>query len=430
MSIQSISATGGEVKLSSYRWVVLMAAWLSFTLTSVDRSTWGPASIFVGESLGVPLASLGVFATAYYIGYVVSNAFSGFLSDAVGGRLVLTISLLGAGIGMFFFGSTESAVLGITIQAMVGFFAGADYSAGIRLITSWFRPKELGLAMGVFTTATSLGTAIANLVVPALIARSGWETSYHTFGAISVVVAVAVFFMVRPGPLLDSKALDKGSSKKPAIGSLAKNRDFLLTCLAGLGAFWGLYGFVTWSNALMIRGHEIDPVIAGYVVAIFSLCAIISKPVIGWISDKFFGGGRKGPAMLLFGMFALTLILFGNLTTSTAFLIAAPLLGISAYGWSPLLVSLVPRLVDGSVTGGASGLANATWQLGSVFAPMAVGAIFAASGSFQAAFYTLAGGPLVAILVLMFVRERKPVKVTTKETDPAGADCTKVKEKI
>lgn len=430
MSLASPSVAAKEVKLSGYRWVVLLAAWLSFTLTSVDRSTWGPASVFVGDSLGVPLASLGVFATAYYIGYVVSNAFSGFVSDAIGGRLVLTVSLFGAGVGMFFFGSTESAALGITIQAFVGFFAGADYSAGIRLITSWFRPKELGMAMGVFTTATSLGTAIANLVVPALIAKFSWHTSYHFFGLVSVVVAVGVFFLAKPGPLIESKVVDKGSSKKPAVGSLAKNKDFLLTCLAGLGVFWGLYGFVTWSNALMIRGHEIDPVIAGYVVAIFSLCAIISKPVIGLVSDKLFGGGRKGPAMILFALFAVTLVIFGNLSTATAFLIAAPLLGISAYGWSPLLVSLVPRLVDSSVTGGASGLANATWQLGSVFAPMAVGAIFAATASFQAAFITLAAGPALGIIVLAFVHERKPAKVPAAQATSVGAESMNPKEKI
>ena len=64
----------GTATLSPYRWVVLFACWLSFTLTSVDRSTWGPASVFVGEDLAVPLASLGVFATAYYVGYVISNA--------------------------------------------------------------------------------------------------------------------------------------------------------------------------------------------------------------------------------------------------------------------------------------------------------------------------------------------------------------------
>jgi hypothetical protein len=66
---------------SRYRWMVLLLFWLAFTMfwlaftmASVDRSTWGPASVFVGKDLSVPLASLGVFATSYYIGYVISNA--------------------------------------------------------------------------------------------------------------------------------------------------------------------------------------------------------------------------------------------------------------------------------------------------------------------------------------------------------------------
>jgi pimeloyl-ACP methyl ester carboxylesterase len=43
----------------------------------------------VGAELGVTLAGLGVFATSYYIGYVISNVFGGFLSDWFGGRSII-----------------------------------------------------------------------------------------------------------------------------------------------------------------------------------------------------------------------------------------------------------------------------------------------------------------------------------------------------
>lgn len=417
------SRNAAEPKLSPFRWVVLFGAWASFTLTSIDRSTWGPASVFVGEGLSIPLASLGAFATAYYIGYVVSNAIGGFATDNFGGRITLTISLFGAGILMFCFGSATSAVVGISIQAAVGFFAGADYSAGIRLITSWFRPHEHGLAMGIFTTATSLGTAIANLIVPALIARSGWETSYHLFGGISVGMAILVYFIAKPGPLLDASAFSrrKQNRSKPQYSSLLRNRNFLLTCFGGFGAFWGLYGFVTWSNALMIKGYRIDPVTAGLVVSIFSLAAIFSKPIIGFTVDRLFKGARRIPIATLFGMFGIMLLVFGALRTPAAFFIAAPFLGFFAYGWSPLLVSLVPRVVHGSVTGSASGLANATWQLGSVFAPTAIGAVFASTGSFYSAFVTLACGPLLGLIIILFVKESK---------DPHHAAQVAAKEKV
>lgn len=396
---------------SPYRWVVLIACWLSFMLTSIDRSTWGPASVFVGDGLGVPLASLGVFATAYYVGYVISNALGGLGVDRFGPRVVLTISLAGAGTFMTVFGSTPNAAVGIAVQGVVGLFAGADYSAGVRLISSWFPSGSLGLPMGIFTTATSLGTAIANAVVPAMIAWHGWGTSYHVFGILSIVVAVPLFLLLRNTPKgaeeADPQASDAPKAVRrgrPDLAGMARNRDYLLVCVTGFFAFWGLYGFVTWANALMIRGHDVSPGTAGLVVSVFAISAVAVKPLVGFVTDRFCGGARKMPSIIIFAVFALSLIWFGQLSTPTAFILLSPLLGAAAYGWTPLLVAFVPRLVPTSVTGTASGLANAVWQLGSVLVPLAVGAVFSATGSFNAAFATLAAGPVLAVLAILPVR--------------------------
>lgn len=416
------SGSSAEPALSPYRWVVLFACWMSFTLTSVDRSTWGPASVFVGDSLAVPVASLGAFATAYYIGYVISNALGGIGTDRLGGRLMLSISLFGAGALMTVFGSTTSATVGIAVQALVGLFAGADYSAGIRLVTSWFPASKLGLPLGIFVTATSLGTAIANAVVPALIAWHGWGTSYHIFGVISMVLAVVLFFLLRPGPMLDTDTAQEAgpasTAAEPAgLSSMVRNRNLVLTCLAGFGGFWGLYGFVTWANALMIKGHAISPGTAGAVVAIFAVTAVAVKPVVGFVTDRFFGGARRLPASCILALFAVTLVAFGNLSSATAFLWLAPLLGAAAYGWTPLLVALVPRLVPGAVTGSASGFANAVWQLGSVIVPLAVGAAYSASGSFAVGFLTLAAGPALGAVIMLAVRESRTAG--HRNADPA-----------
>lgn len=388
---------------SPYRWIVLFACWASFTLTAVDRSTWGPASVFVGDSMGVPIASLGAFATAYYIGYVISNAFGGFMSDAFGGRITLAASLFGAGAFMTGFGYTSSAVVGISVQAAVGLFAGADYSAGIKLITSWFKPSEFGFVMGIFLTATSLGLAIANSAVPWMIEHHSWHTSYHVFGTASMVFAVVLFFVVKPGPL--RRVNTDSSIVKPKATLLLRNRNFLLTCAGGFGAFWGVYGFVVWANALMIKGHGVASATAGMVIVVFSLAAAFSKPLLGWFADRFFPHTRKVPIMIVMGLYSAALAVFGGLSGVTAFFWMAPVLGIVAYGAGTLLVALVPTLVPNSLTGTAAGLSNSTWQLGSAVVPVVVGAVFGATGSFHAAFLTLAAGPLLGLLVIAAVRE-------------------------
>ncbi|MEV8614139.1 MFS transporter [Amycolatopsis sp. NPDC051373] len=411
-------APAAPVALSKYRWLVLFACWFSFTLTSIDRSTWGPAAVFVGQGLGVPLASLGAFATAYYVGYVVSNAVGGVLSDAIGSRRTLTVSLFGAGVLMMVFGSTTSAVLGITVQALVGLFAGADYAAGIRLVTTWFRPNELGLVIGVFLTATSIGLGIANAIVPSLIAWHGWETSYHLFGGISIAFSVVLYFVLKPGPLGTPPVSRSTSARRrflPDFSLVLRNRNLLFVSLAGFCAFWGVYGFVTWANALMIKGHHISPGTAGLVVVIFSVMAAIAKPLLGFLADRFFPHKRKLPIIALSGIFGVLLIVFGTLGATSTFFWMGAILGLFAYAAITLLVAFVPTLVPATVTGTAAGTTNALWQLGTTIVPVVVGAVFAGTGSFLAAFATLGAGPLLAMVLMLGVRESRG------EPEPAGA---------
>ncbi|MEU6036827.1 MFS transporter [Actinomadura sp. NPDC047616] len=388
-----------------YRWVVLALAWAAFTMTAVDRSTWGPASVSVGEHLGVSLAGLGVFATGYYVGYVISNAAGGVLTDWLGPRVVIGCSLFLAGGFMILFGETDSVAMGIAFQAGVGVFAGCDYSAGVKLISQWFPPKDRGFAMGVFMTATSLGTVIANAVVPSLIAASGWSASYHLFGAGSMVVAVLCLVLLRNSDADAGAARSAPAARRaPDLRPLARNRDLWLIGLAGFGGLWGTYGFITWSNALMIKGSGISATQAGTVVAIFGVAAIVAKPFMGVVSDLF-GGRRRLPTVIVLGAFVVTLLAFGTRDSLAGFLWVAPFLGVAAYVYSPLMIALIPEIAGVGLAGSAAGATNAFWQLGSTIVPVVLGAVFQATGSFFWAFATLAVGPLLGMFLMLGVRE-------------------------
>lgn len=401
---------------SRYRWVVLLLCWAAFTMTSVDRSTWGPAASSVSDSLGVPLAALGIFATCYYIGYVVSNAGGGVLTDWLGGRTVLGASSLVCGMLMFAFGSTTSIPMGLAVQAVLGLFAGVDYAAGLKLISRWFGPAQRGLAMGVFMTATSLGTVIANAVVPTVVARDGWGQSYRIFGVATVVVALACVALLRDGPRGEGRTRETPVRSRPDVRPLLHNRDLLLLGLAGFGGLWGTYGFVTWSNTLMVKGSHLSEVRAGIVLVIFATAAVVVKPLVGLVTDRL-GLGRRIPCAVILGLFGLTLLWFGTLRSYEAFLWTAPLLGAVAYAYSPLNAAMIPELAGEGLVGSAAGSVNAVWQLGSVAVPAVIGPVFHLTDSFSAAFATLAAGPLIGAVVILRMRPDRP----RDAREPAGA---------
>lgn len=139
-------------------------------------------------------------------------------------------------------------------------------------------------------------------------------------------------------------------------------------------------------------------------VAIFAFGAIVSKPLIGWLSDRL-GGRRKMLSVICLFFFVAALLVFGLLSTPLAFMLMALPLGVGAFAYSPLLAALVTEVAGKTLSGSALGITNAVWQLGSAIVPLVVGVVFQSTGSFEAAFVALAVGPAVGALALLFVSE-------------------------
>jgi sugar phosphate permease len=384
----------------AYRWVILFVAWLGFLLSFIDRLTWANVAVSVGGSLGLPVAALGIFVTAFYVGYVVCNALGGIASDRVGGRITLSVSLALLGASTFLFSFTASVSFGLALQGLMGLAAGADYASSIKLIVAWFDRGSRGRAMGILLIASSLGVTATNAVVPALAAAIGWQGVYRALGAVTLAAGAMAFLLLRDRSAGAAPTIVRRVPLCRVLGS----RNLVLLGLVGFAAFWGTWGFAFWANALMIKGRGFSPVEAGAVVSLVGIAAIIGKPLIGLLSD-WLGGRCKWLCFATFLLFVVMLTVFGTLTDPVAFRLAAPLVGLGAFLYSPLLAAMVAETSGAVLAGSAAGLLAGFWQLGSVIVPVAVGVVFQSTGSFQAAFATLAAGPALAAVGILFVRE-------------------------
>jgi sugar phosphate permease len=117
-----VEATDSNVVLGfgSYRWIILLIAWISFLISFVDRLACGNVAISVGQSLGMPVAALGIFVTAFYVGYVVANFIGGFSSDWLGPRIVLAGAIIPLGVLTLLFGFTTSTAMGLVNRLRLG----------------------------------------------------------------------------------------------------------------------------------------------------------------------------------------------------------------------------------------------------------------------------------------------------------------------
>ncbi|MBF3851499.1 MFS transporter [Burkholderia pseudomallei] len=403
IAAQSVSA--GQAPLLStttamgtYRWVILFAIWISFGISIIDRMAWGNISLLYAQSLGLPVAALGSFFSAFYVGYLITNATFGFAADYFGGRRIIAVMLLALGVLTFAFGCTRSITAGLIIQALMGLVAGMDYSACVKLLSDSFSSKKKATAMGLFLTAGPVGLTLPNLFIPSLAKTYGWQGVYQALGSVTILIGIGAYLMLRD--VNDSLSFGERTTKaRRPFRYLLRNKRFLIAAFAGFGALWGAWGFAFWSNALLVQGHHITPVRAGFIISIFGGMGIVAKPFSGWFADHV--RIPKATLAIFWTLaFAVSLSIFGYLSTPFAFTVFSGIVGFTAWAGTVLIATLVLECVGPELSGASSGLANSLWMIGSVLVPLVVGATFEYLHSFHAAILTLAAGPLFAAIVL------------------------------
>lgn len=386
-----------------YRWIVLAVGWSVLFLSVLNRLIWANVAATATGDFHLPIAALGGFVTAFYIGYVVANAVNGIATDRFGVRFILPGSVFCLGIFTYLFGEVRTVPTGMAVQALLGLAAGVDFATGIKMVSGWFSPKYRARAIGIVITGLPAGIVAANMLVPALLLHFTWQHVYHIFGVATLAVSLICFLVVRDAPQTSSAPLLQRRGLRAFVPFL-RNRNFWLVCLSGFGGVWALTGFMFWTNALMQKHLGYTAVQTGLVAAVYGAVAIVGPPVLGACSD-WLGRPRKWLTAVVFLAITGCLMVFGRLTDLHSMWIVAGVLGFCSVGCFTLVVTMLTELIEVDLAASAVGINNAFAQLAGVIMPLAVGIVFRETSSFFWAFVTLAAGPLVSTVLVMTVRE-------------------------
>ncbi|MGA7782928.1 MAG: MFS transporter [Paraburkholderia sp.] len=397
-------AVAPQAASGGYRWIILLVIWTAFTVSCVDRFAWASIAAPVGHVLGFRLALLGSLTTAFYVGYTVSCPIGGILADKIGSRATLAMSMFPLAILTFCFSFIHTFTAGIVLHLLMGFAAGAEYGATIKVLTIWFS-KDKGRAFGIWATGTSVSVVIANATVPRFAAAYGWQSAYQMLGIATFVFTAICVLVVKNAPAGHSAPRITGAQ----FMSLLRNRNIVLVALGGAGALYGTLGFVSWANALLTVAHGLSPVIAGSVLMGFGVGAFLSKPLFGWLYDTL-NGYAKLVAVADLLIFIALLAVFGNCSSMTGYYVIAPFLGAAAYGYTPLLIGLYTQASGPRLAGAAAGFVNTVWSIGSFISPMLAGYVFAHGRSLYMTLLVIAAGPLMGAVILCLVRKAPVVK--------------------
>jgi ACS family glucarate transporter-like MFS transporter len=207
------------------------------------------------RDLGLSRAAGGTIYNAYLVTYIAVTPFTGYLSDRLGARRVISACLLLLGAGVLLLGRAEHLGAACVGFGITGLGASGLWVPIITLVQRWFAYQRKGLALGILSTGYGLGFAVMGAAFPWVVAHFNWRCAWYILG----VVALA---MVLPNALgLRSDPADRGLRPwgqrgsvsapvaRPAVRvplrSILRERNFWVIGASYFCLSYGLYGVTT-----------------------------------------------------------------------------------------------------------------------------------------------------------------------------------------
>lgn len=383
-----------------------------FLVVVIDLIGFGmiiPLLPFYAEYYEASPAVVGLLMATYSSTQFLAAPFWGRLSDRIGRRPVLLVSLAGAALAYVWLGFAESLWVLFAARAASGAMAG-NISAAYAYIADITTPANRAKGMGVIGAAFGLGfiagPAIGGILAGADPVHADFQTPAFAAAGLSFLALVLALIRLEESlsPEIRASAASNlpGTGRGKSIAILRRPRVGLMLLLSFLVifAFAGMEAtFAMWSRRQFGWGPEQN----GYLFAFIGLLsATVQGVMIGHLAQRFGEARliRQGVVALACGI---ALIPFSD---GLPLLLTAML--ILAYGFSvvtPSLNSLISQQVGEGEQGEILGITRSVTILARVIGPAWAGLLFSTLGK-DWPFY---GGALVmAVVIYLSSRWLKP----------------------
>jgi MFS family permease len=383
--------------------------WTIWTTVALDLVGFGIVAPVLGlyaERFGASGTTVGLLFASYSAAQFVCAPLLGRLSDRIGRKPVILISLAGTAAGSVLTGAAGSLALVFAGRIIDG-ASGASVSVAQGAVTDLAdpaeRPRLLGLLGAAFGVGFVVGPALGSLA-----ALGGAHVPFFVAGAIATVNLVAAWYRLpetrRPGVAVAPGAAAPGTSAG-VVDEPAGAR------LRGLGrlavvAFLAIASFSAFEATFALFGQDRFGLTEGSVAAVFVGVGLFLVLVQGGLVHVL--ARRWGPARTVGTGLAVVAAGLALLAAATSWPVLVAALALLALGQGlaqPNLTALVADRAHHDRRGGALGVQQSAGAAARIIGPAAGGALFHHAG--VPAPYVV-GAVVCALAVALLLGERAP----------------------
>jgi MFS family permease len=372
--------TSSKIQKHWWRWAILLIVSLVMFGSYYIYDALSPINDFIQQDMGVDNARFGLLFSFYALpNLLFLLVVAGFLLDRLGirkaGTFYVFLILIGSLITSL--GAGKSFVIMLIGRMVFGFGSEATLLVSNKVISRWFKGKELGFAFGLNITVMRLGTILALNSSAQIADLTGtWRWSIWT-STIIMFVSFVMFLVYLAMDKDVDKLIKSGTEEKIVVQDIWKmSPAFWYICFLCMTFYSAIFPFTNHAPRFLQTKFGLSAAMGGQYTSYIMAASMIFTPLLGLLVDKI---GHRGKIMIIGSLLLVPAHLLLGLTflhPAVSFII----LGISFSLVPAALWPAVPILVKEKLLGTAFGLIAWIQMIGLFVFPWLAGKIVDLSG--------------------------------------------------
>jgi ACS family hexuronate transporter-like MFS transporter len=171
-----------------FRWYIGGLLFLSTVVNYLDRQALSVLAPHLKTEFHWSNADFALIIIAFRAAYAVGQLGAGRLLDRVGTRLGLTISVAFYSIAAIATSLANGLTSFMAFRFLLGLGESGNWPGATKAVSEWFPRRESGWAVALFDSGSSIGAAIAPLMVLGLFRAFGtWRPVFVIVGALGFI---------------------------------------------------------------------------------------------------------------------------------------------------------------------------------------------------------------------------------------------------
>jgi len=322
---------------------------------------------------GVILGNLSAF---YFYAYAALQMPVGVAMDRWGPRKVMSIAVLGAGVGCLIFAAAPTVEVAYLGRLLIGAGCAFGLLGALVLAGTWFPPRRFALLSGLAMAFGLSGGIVGQAPISFLVEGQGWRVTIVILGLFALALAMLIWAFTRDRPPGAAVPAGHAASADPepvlaALWRVAKHpQTIAIAFYTGLASSPMLAFGALWGVPYTMTRYSVERPVAAFATSMLLFGFVVGGPLSGWFSDRI--GRRKLPIVIgtVVGGAAMTVAIY---VPGISFQFYYILLFFAGFGSAAMVVAyaLTREHNAGGGTGAALGLVNmAAVAGGAVFQPL------------------------------------------------------------